>query len=68
MQEQLDILQAIADHIDSEKYYSYSVKEKKDGFYLVPDESRFFGDRGEFMGSTFKEAKANIVDFVNWLQ
>jgi hypothetical protein len=62
-QRKMDILQSIADKIDTEKYYSYQVQKRKDGFYLMPDEARWFGDKGEFMGETFEQAKVNIAEF-----
>ena len=61
----LEILQRIADQIDTEIYYFYSVEEKRDGIYLVPDENRWIGDQGEFMGKTFEEAKVCIAEFVS---
>lgn len=82
-QRQLDILQSIADKIDSEIYYKYSVMQFKDGkqimpedenyidgedgIYLVPDEDRWIGDIGEYMGNTFEHAKYNIGIFVGSL-
>ena len=84
-QRQLDILQSIADKIDSETYYEYSVRQFKggkqimpeagnygdidgeDGIYLVPDEARWIGDIGEYMGNTFEHAKYNIGIFVGSL-
>jgi hypothetical protein len=60
----LEILQKSADKINTDKYYQYTVEQKKDGIYLVPDEPRFIGDNGEFMGKTFEQAKANIGEFV----
>lgn len=60
----MDILQGIADKIDTNKYHAYTVRKTKDGFYLIPDEARWFGDRGEFMGETFEQAKVNIAEFV----
>ena len=82
-QRQLDILQSIADKIDSEIYYKYSVMQFKDGkqimpedenyidgedgIYLVPDENRWIGDIGEYMGDTFEHVKYNIGIFVNSL-
>ena len=82
-QRQLDIFQSIADKIDSEIYYKYSVRQFKDGkqimpenenyidgedgIYLVPDEDRWIGDIGEYMGDTFEHVKYNIGIFVNSL-
>jgi hypothetical protein len=62
-QRKKEILQNILKGIDTEKYYSYDVVQRKDGIWLVPDETRWFGDKGEFMGETFEEAKANIAEF-----
>jgi hypothetical protein len=59
-----EILQAIVDRIDTEIYYQYTVTQKKDGIYLIPDTARFINDPGEFMGVSFEEAKANIGEFV----
>ena len=59
----MEILQSIANRIDPEKYYTYKVRKKADGFYLIPDEARFLGDKGEFMGDTFEQAKVNIAEF-----
>lgn len=81
----LEFLQNIANKIDSEKYYTFTVVQFKDGnqimpedyrddvadkyiddgIYLLPDESRWLGDRGEYMGNTFEDAKYNIGIFVN---
>lgn len=61
---EMEILQSIADTIDTEKYYCYQVEKRKDGFYLMPDEHRWFGDKGEFMGETFEQATVNICVFV----
>jgi len=33
----------------------------------MPDTPRFIGDPGDFMGTTFEEAKANIGEFVAFL-
>jgi len=82
-QRKLDILQSIADKIDSEMYYKFSVRQFKggkqimpedenyidgeDGIYLVPDEYRWIGDIGEYMGNTFEHAKYNIGIFVGSL-
>lgn len=59
----MEILQKIADKIDAEKYYQYTVEQKEDGFYLIPDETRWIGDPGEFMGETFEQAKVAIAEF-----
>ena len=64
---QMEILTRITELIDTEEYYSFSVKQRPDGIYLVPDEARFIGDNGEFMGKAFEQAKANIGEFVNLL-
>lgn len=39
----------------------------EDGIYLVPDENRWIGDIGEYMGDTFEHVKYNIGIFVNSL-
>jgi hypothetical protein len=62
-----EILQAIADRIDTEVYYYFTVEQRDDGIYLMPDTPRFIGDPGDFMGTTFEEAKANIGEFVAFL-
>lgn len=64
----LEILQNIADKINTEKYYAFEVVQLKDGIYLVPDESRWIGDTGEYLGDTFENAKYNIGIFVNELR
>lgn len=84
---QLEILQEIANEIETEKYYHYDVvqfydgvpfspddyfdeyyymqgDEREDGIYLIPEESRWIGDTGEFMGYTFEQAKVNIAEFI----
>lgn len=66
-QRKLGILQDLADKIDSEVYYSFTVKQRVNGIYLVPYEARFIGDPGDYMGDSFEEAKANIGEFVNLL-
>jgi len=82
----LNILQQIADQIDSEKYHSFTVTQIEngqiishddydedyiipcdDGIWLVPDEARFMGDFGEFMGTSYEQAKYNIGVFVESL-
>ena len=83
----LEILQTIADKIDSDKYCHYDVVQfydgvpvipddyfdedyylegdnREDGIYLIPDEARWIGDIGEFMGDTFEQAKVNIAEFI----
>jgi len=88
---QLEILQEIANKIDTEKYYHYDVvqfydgvpispnddydeyyymlgDEREDGIYLIPEEGRYIGDTGEFMGFTFEQAKVAIDDFVSLIK
>lgn len=61
----LEILEAIVSKIDKDKYYDFAVERRKTGFFLVPDESRYLGDEGEFMGKTFEDAKIAITKFVS---
>ena len=65
---QLAILQRITEMIDTEKYFSFDVKQFSGGIYLMPDEPRWIGDNGEFMGETFELAKYNIGVFCEELQ
>lgn len=62
-QRKLEILQTIANKIDSEQYYTFAVEQRRNGIYLVPCEARWFGDIGEYMGDTFEDAKFNIGIF-----
>ena len=60
----IEILQNILRGIDTEKYYYSDVEQYHDGIWLVPDDKRCIGDKGEFMGKSFEEAKVNIAEFV----
>jgi hypothetical protein len=66
-EELIYILQSIVNNIDTEIYHEFLVSKKKNGYYLIPSEARWFGDSGEYMGETFDEAKLNIIDFVEFL-
>lgn len=35
-----------------------------DGWYSVPDEPRYIGDPGEFLGSDWKQSAESIKDFI----
>lgn len=66
MKNKLNILQSLADQIDEEKgYYKFFVERKKSGYFLVPEEPRYLGDEGEFMGKNFEDAKIAITKFVS---
>jgi hypothetical protein len=65
---QLEILQSLTEIVDTEKYYEYTVEQKSDGIYLIPDFARWIGDEGEFMGNTFLHAKANIKSLCEQLR
>lgn len=57
-----EYLQSIIDeYIDTELHYEYRIQYfYGDGWYAIPDEQRYFGDREEYLGKNWKIAEEEI--------
>lgn len=57
-------LQQLVDSLKTDYHFDWQVKKKGKLWYLVCDEARYFGDKGESMGETFEEAVELITNFL----
>lgn len=63
---QTEQLQKIVDELRKPDHFDFWVEyRQRRGWYLVSYELRYFGDIGEFMGTTFDTAKAEIKRFLS---
>ena len=53
-------LQTLVDELTKPEHYKFEVYRKSDGYYLIPDETRWLGDKGDYIGPSFEEAEKEI--------
>lgn len=62
---QTEILNELINKIKTSCHYDWTARYiPRKGWYLFPDEPRSYEEKGEYMGSTFTEAKKNIQYFL----
>lgn len=57
-------LQQLVDHYieNDDTLYQFSVEFRgRSGWWAVPDEYRYFGDKGEYLGQNFDQAKKTLM-------
>ena len=53
-------LQNLADELRTDEQYNFQIQWRGNGFWAIPDESRWIGDDGEYLGPKKFEAEISL--------